>query len=89
MIEEQDYRTRRCPRLGGRVDFKYCRMGSGTDPVCWKIFDCWWETFDVRQFLAENLTADQFQRLTEARPPSKINSLLDLIAQARQRNAQS
>ena len=87
MINTHDHLVRRCPRLGGRVAFKYCRTGSGSDPICWKILDCWWEIFDVRQFLAANLPADEFKKLTETRAPSKIHSILDLIEQAKKGGA--
>ena len=83
MIEDKDHLQRRCPRLGGRVDFKYCRCASDNGQICFKVFDCWWEIFDVKKFLAGHLPADVYRQLCEARPPQKINTILDLIAQAR------
>jgi hypothetical protein len=85
MIDAHDHRHRRCPRLGSSVDFKYCRMNSESNPTCWKILDCWWETFDVRAFLMENLSEKDFERLIQARAPSKINSILDIVALAQSR----
>jgi len=41
----------RCPRLGGPVSFEYCRTNGDEMLPCWKIFDCWWERFDVAAFL--------------------------------------
>jgi hypothetical protein len=49
--------------------------------------DCWWEHFDVVQYLKDNLSEDQFNRLTEARPKPKVTSLIELIEQARKRNS--
>jgi hypothetical protein len=74
---------RRCPRLGGPVTFRYC-MISGEDRLpCHKIFDCWWETFDIVRYLKDNLPADQFNRLMAARPRPKIVSLVELIEKAK------
>ncbi|MGB5983759.1 MAG: hypothetical protein WBG37_00525 [Desulfobacterales bacterium] len=87
MIDAHDPLTRRCPRLGGRVAFKYCRTGTESDPICAKIFDCWWEIFDVQKFLAAHLPPEEFEKLTQARPPSKINTILDMISQAQKRTA--
>jgi hypothetical protein len=86
---EQDQQERRCPRLGGPVAFAYCRRGeAGSDP-CFKIFDCWWERFDVVALMRAHLPTDAFQRLCQARPAPKITSLLEIIAQARERTGQS
>jgi hypothetical protein len=76
--------SRRCPRLGGPVGFKYCMSGEGDQP-CAKVVDCWWETFDIVRYLRDNLSADQFDRLLNARPRPKVASLVELIAQAQKR----
>jgi hypothetical protein len=47
--------------------------------------DCWWETFDVRTYLENSLSEAAFKSITEAKPPDKIASILDLIEQAKQR----
>ena len=39
--------VRRCPRLGGEVAFGYCKVCGGEKTPCFKVFDCWWERFDV------------------------------------------
>lgn len=73
----------RCPRLGGPVTFRYCRS-SGDDALpCWKIFDCWWEIFDVATYLKKNLSGDVFNTLINTKPKPKESSLLDLIEQAK------
>jgi len=74
---------RRCPRLGGQVPFGYCRRGGEGGEPCFRIVDCWWETFDVVRYLKDNLPADQFQALMDARPRPKIASLVELAEKAR------
>ncbi|MFH1982309.1 MAG: hypothetical protein ABIL58_10710 [Pseudomonadota bacterium] len=67
------------------MTFAYCRCGdAGSDP-CFKIFDCWWERFDVVLLMRENLPPEVFERLRLARPAPKIASLLEIIAQAKAR----
>jgi len=83
-VDDNDSLEQRCPRLGGPVPFKYCRTtGEGGMP-CFKILDCWWETFDVRTYLENCMSEAAFKTLTEAKPPDKIASILDLIEQAKQ-----
>ncbi|MFP4474697.1 MAG: hypothetical protein ACLFOY_04005 [Desulfatibacillaceae bacterium] len=82
--------TRRCPRLGHDVEFFYCVEHAGTDIPCFKVFDCWWERFDVVAHLRAELGEDGFARLEAAakRTPDKVSSLLDLIEQAKKRTGQ-
>lgn len=82
-ISDQDFRERRCPRLGHGVNFEYCRTQEGAR-VCPRILNCWWETFDVRGFLQENLSHEQYMTLETPREGgSKMDSLLDLIEKAK------
>ena len=87
MSDQQDSLVRRCPRLGNPVPFNYCEICDDDQQPCFKILDCWWEHFDVVQYLKDNLSEDQFNRLTEARPKPKVTSLIELIEQARKRNS--
>lgn len=74
---------RRCPRLGSTVDFGYCRQHAGGGELpCWKIFDCWWEIFDVVGHLKTVLTPRAFERLVEIRPRPKVTSLVEMIQRA-------
>lgn len=69
----------RCPRLGGTVPFRYC-MAPGEPIPCYKIFDCWWEIFDVVSFVKAHLPKEVFERLSEERdPPGRLNTILELI----------
>ena len=82
-----DDQERRCPRLGSPISFRYCMISGEDDDICWKILDCWWEHFDVVQYLKDNLTEDQFNQVLQARPKPKVSSLIELIEQARKRNS--
>ncbi|MGD8292144.1 MAG: hypothetical protein PVF37_10595 [Desulfobacterales bacterium] len=86
MKNKESSLMRRCPRLGNPVPFDYCEICGDDQQPCFKILDCWWEYFDVVQYLKENLTEDQFNQLVQARPKPKITSLIELIEQARERN---
>jgi hypothetical protein len=86
MNESNKSLIRRCPRLGNPVPFEYCEICGDNEQPCFKVLDCWWEHFDVVQYLQERLPQDQFNRLMRAEPKPKIASLVELIEQARQRN---
>jgi transcription antitermination protein NusB len=83
--DDKDGLEMRCPRLGGPVPFKYCRTTGEEGMPCFKVMDCWWETFDIRTYLQNSLSEEAFKRISEAKPPEKIASILDLIEQAKQR----
>jgi hypothetical protein len=72
--------------LGNPVPFEYCKVCDDDQHPCFKILDCWWEYFDVVQYLKERLPEDQFNRLMTARPKPKVTSLVELIEQTRKRN---
>lgn len=85
---ETERLERRCPRLGGDVAFGYCKVcGEGKTP-CFKVFDCWWERFDVVAHMQACLSPDVFEALSDSRPQPKMTSLVDLIRQAQARAAQ-
>lgn len=80
---------RRCPRLGGDVSFGYCKIGGEGDSPCFKVFDCWWERFDVVAHMQACLSPEAFEALSAHRsPPAKVASLVDLIRRAQERVAQ-
>ncbi len=81
-----EHYEQRCPRLGNPVTFNYCFKDGDNGHPCWKIADCWWESFDVMTYLKENLPEEAVTRLTNAKPKPKIVSLVELIAQAKSRN---
>jgi hypothetical protein len=82
---DPEHLERRCPRLGGDVAFGYCKAcGKGKAP-CFKVFDCWWERFDVVAYMKGCLSPDAFDALSASRPQPKVASLVELIRQARER----
>jgi hypothetical protein len=83
MIADNDERKRRCPMLGHEVAFSYCRAPGSSVP-CRKIYDCWWETFDVADFVRNHYDEETIGKIT-APPPPKTTTLLDLIEQAKRR----
>jgi hypothetical protein len=84
MSQDSNPLVRRCPRLGGPVAFSYCLSCEPEQP-CFKIVDCWWETFDIVQYLRDHLPGDRLERVMNARPKAKIASLVEVIEQARRR----
>lgn len=87
MDESKDRLERRCPKLGGPVSFQYCRIDAGENGLpCFKIMDCWWEHFDVVAFLKANMPEAAFDKLAAAKPKPKVQSILELIEQAKKRN---
>lgn len=76
-----DHRSRRCPMLGHSVSFSYCRAPARERP-CRKVLDCWWETFDVREFIRSSHGEEGLAEIT-APPKERILSLVELIEQAR------
>ncbi len=83
-ITAHDAKQRRCPMLGHDVHFSYCRA-PGRQLPCSRIFDCWWQTFDVRAFLRQHLSEEDIAR-TLTPPKDKAATLIELIAKARKAN---
>jgi hypothetical protein len=80
-----DDRQRRCPRIGGPVEFSYCRTCGDGGGYCFKVLDCWWEIFDVEKHLRETLSEVQIAALAAKRPKPKVTSLVEMIAAAQER----
>ena len=78
----------RCRRLGHDVAFGYCLREQAEGRPCRLILDCWWERFDVRQYLREHLTEEEYRQVEEAAaapPPDKMTSLVEMIRAAKER----
>jgi hypothetical protein len=92
MLEQHDADVLpRCRRLGHEITFGYCRRETFGKP-CRLIFDCWWESFDVRGFLQTHLPPDAMSGLVRSAvtpPPPKAQTLLDLIQQTNARSEPS
>lgn len=67
--------------LGHPVAFSYCRA-PGLERLCRKILDCWWETFDVEEFVRSSYGEERFAEISVP-PKSKVLSLAELIEEAR------
>lgn len=50
---------------------------------CWKIFDCWWEHFDVVGHLKSYLSEAVVNELANTRPKPKMTSLIEMIEKAK------
>ena len=79
-IDAHDHRSRRCPMLGHPVPFSYCRS-PGRDLPCPRIFDCWWETFDVVGFVRSHFSEDDVARIRQPKP-DKAATIVELIQRA-------
>ena len=85
-LDAHDARERRCPMLGHPVPFSYCRA-PGRDLPCPRVFDCWWETFDVVAFIRLHFSAADLERLTAPRA-DKAATIVELIQRAREAGEQ-
>ncbi|NLG18865.1 MAG: hypothetical protein GX556_16185 [Fibrobacter sp.] len=86
MLTEHDKIERLCPMLGHEISFSYCRK-PGQEIPCRKVFDCWWERFDIQAFISENFSTEVQNTLREP-PKQKIHSLLEIIEQARRNTSE-
>lgn len=66
--------------LGHDVPFLYCRK-PGSDIPCRKIYDCWWQVFDIKSFM-ENNYSEETRKKVSSPPQEKMASLLDIIKEA-------
>ena len=67
--------------LGHQIIFDYCRSANNGTP-CRKIFDCWFDQFDIVDFVRQNYGEETISKLNTP-PKPKIHSLLELIEQAK------
>jgi len=78
---QHDWRRRRCPLLGHEITFAYCRSTDSGVP-CRRILDCWWEQFDVEEFLRLHHGEEELRRILSP-SPDKLTSIIDLIEKAK------
>ena len=81
-LDENDHRQIRCRMLGHEVPFSYSRT-CGTDFPCRRIFDCWYEYFDIASYVREHFSSEEVEKLLEP-PKDKAVSLYELILKAQQ-----
>lgn len=85
-IDKYDGKRRYCPMLGHHVTFSYCRH-PGSDTPCRTVFDCWWEVFEIEEFIREHFDETTIEQMLAPRK-DKVLTLLELIDKAR-KNAQA
>ncbi|OGP56186.1 MAG: hypothetical protein A2Y65_06485 [Deltaproteobacteria bacterium RBG_13_52_11] len=81
MIEQHDEKTMRCPRVGGEVNFRFCRFENNMLPCRW-VVGCWQMQMDINEFLDEHYSQEELDRIFVP-PKPKIESLVDLMEKVR------
>ena len=82
MVEQYDNESIRCPKLGGEVDFRYCRLENNRLPCRWMI-GCWEARLDIHRFLGDHYSKEELERIF-APPKPKIQTLVELIEKAKE-----
>jgi len=82
MIEQFDTEEGYCRKLGHHLNFQYCRTERNGKP-CTKIYDCWFEKFDIAVFMQEHYSEADIDALNRI-PSPKANTILELIWQAQE-----
>ena len=82
MIEQHDEKTIRCPRVGGEVNFRFCRSEHAMLPCRW-IVGCWHTYMEINTFLEDHYSKEESDRIF-ASPKPKIQSLVGLIEKAKE-----
>jgi hypothetical protein len=81
-IDQHDNKKIYCRMLGHHITFAYCRAGHSSQP-CRKIFDCWFQTFDIKKFMNDHFTDSEIQAIL-APSKDKMTSIIELIQKAQQ-----
>ncbi len=69
--------------LGHFLTFDYCRSVNDGVP-CGKVLDCWFQHFPIQNFIDENYTAEEQEKIFTPQKP-KILSLSEILEQAQKR----
>jgi hypothetical protein len=83
MIDQYDDKTRRCPMLGHEIEFSYCRM-PGKQVPCSKIYDCWWERFDIAGFMQAHYPPEIIAEILKPKQ-AKVATLFEIIQSVQKR----
>ena len=83
MKDQHDSKEGYCKMLGHFLTFNYCKTANKGVP-CSKVLDCWFQQFNIQEFIKENYSADEQKSIFEP-PKSKILSLSEILEQAQQR----
>ena len=68
--------------MGHQIYFSYCRIENNGLP-CIKTFDCWYEHFQVEEFLKYELSEEEWKKVFGKQVKPKMLSLLEMIEQAK------
>ena len=81
MMEQHDDKMIRCPRVGGEVNFRFCRHENNMLP-CRFIVGCWQGQLDIEALLQEHYSEEELS-LIFAPPKPKVESLVGLMEKVR------
>lgn len=81
MINQYDELESRCKVLGHPVSFHYCRTQT-EGQACRHLLNCWFERFPIQEFAQAHLREEEIAALLSP-PPSKLNTIIQLIEKAR------
>jgi len=62
MIEQHDEETIRCPRIGGEVNFRFCRFENNMLPCRW-IVGCWKNYIDIDTFIKDHYSEEELDQV--------------------------
>ena len=79
-LEAHDHLALRCPRLGGEVNFGYCRQAGA--PFCVSLIACWAVRLDIGQFLADHYTAQEIQSGLRRPDQTRIQRIVGIARDA-------
>lgn len=77
MLEQYDDEMIRCPRVGGYVNFKFCRSENSMLPCRW-VIGCWQPRMDIKAFLDGHFSEADLEMIFVP-PKPKLESLVEMI----------
>ena len=84
MDNQYDNREIYCRKLGHYLTFGYCKNENDYLP-CSKIFDCWSEKINIKDFCYSNYKKEDIDKILEPGKP-KIHTILDIIQNVNLKN---
>jgi hypothetical protein len=81
-IGQYDEEMVRCPRVGGYVNFKFCRTENNLLPCRW-IVGCWQMRLDITKFMQTHFSEEDLNRVFVP-PKPKMESLVELIEKVKE-----
>lgn len=83
MIEKYDEKEGYCRMLGHFIPFRYCRTMNERLP-CRTILDCWFARLPIREFIEDNYSQEEQQRIFTP-PKPKLVSLAEIVENAQKK----